>query len=576
MASKEGKRLVLRDYQRECLDAVRSDWQDVNRTLIVLATATGKTIVFLALLDELLREGELGRACVIAHRRELIQQPIERAREFFPELARRMGVVMADEDDAGARVVVATVQTLNSAGRLERALEAGPFSHVVLDEAHHGTCESYVAVLDRLDGAKVLGCTATPIRTDGDGLRKVFQSCAYRFPIGEGIARGALVPFDALGIGLPVSLSGLRVTEDGWESESLGDVLRAANVLEIVHDKWRELAGDRLTIAFTASVAQAFDTAAYFRERGVRAAAVCGETPRAERDRTLRAFRAGEIQVVANCQVLIEGFDAPQASCIMMICPTRSDLAYVQKLGRALRTFPGKTDARILDFAPLDERDVVMAGDVLGKPRDVAKAEAQAERAGILGALSVNRQGLLTQVDPHELVIRVLDYLRRDRLAWALEGNLATAALSTEHMLAVVLPDLDRVARGEGARSEGGWGAGGERLLGLLRSTRLYLISKTGYSWRAETVGVFPAFEEAQVRAGRIASELADPTLARRGKRWRRLPAKPGQIAYLARLGVDHGDGLSRGVASQMISRAIAVRATMERARDEEMEALRA
>lgn len=568
--------LTLRDYQRECVDAIRREWERVDRTIAVLSTGTGKTIIFLALLDELLRDDALGRGCVIAHRRELIQQPIERAREFFPDLAREMGVVMAGEDDADARVVVATVQTLNSAGRLGRVLEAGPFSHVVLDEAHHGTCESYVAVLDRLEGAKVLGCTATPIRTDGDGLRKVFQSCAYRLPIDQGIARGALVPFDALGIGLPVSLSGLRVTEDGWETESLGDVLRAANVLEIVYDKWRELAADRLTIAFTASVAQAFDTAAYFGERGVRAAAVCGETPRAKRDQTLRAFRASELQVVVNCQVLTEGFDAPQASCIMMICPTRSDLAYIQKLGRGLRTFPGKIDCRILDFAPLDERDVVMAGDVLGKPRDVKAAEAKAERAGILGALSVNRQGLLTRVDPHELIIRALDYLRRDRLAWALEGNLATAALSTEHMLAVVLPDLDRVARGEEARDEGGWDEGRERLLGLLRSTRLYLLSKGRYGrWRAETVGVFPAFEGAQARAGSIASELADPTLARRGKRWRRLPAKPGQIAYLARLDVEHGDGLSRGIASQMISRAIAVEAASARARDEEMDALR-
>ena len=140
--------ITLRDYQSDCIAAVRHDWREIDRTLVVMATGTGKTVVFLALLDQLRTDGELGRALIIAHRRELIYQPIERAQEMFPDLAWNMGVVMADQDDAGARIVVATVQSLASNGRLGRILAAGRISHVIIDECHHTTADTYRSVLD--------------------------------------------------------------------------------------------------------------------------------------------------------------------------------------------------------------------------------------------------------------------------------------------------------------------------------------------------------------------------------------------------------------------------------------------
>ena len=550
--------IALRDYQVECLEAVRREWRTVNRTLVVMATGTGKTIVFLALLDDLLKEQPNARALVLSHRVELVRQPIEKAEQYYPSLAPKCGVVMAAEDDASAQIVVATVQTLNSGDRLKRC---GHFEYCILDECHHAPSSSYVKVLDAMPGTKILGMTATPMRTDGDGLRKVFQSLAYRLPIDRAIERGALVPFDALGFGLPVRLAGLKETADGWDNEPLGDLLKADNCLEIVLDKWREHASDRLTMLYTASVAQAHATAAYFSARGVPAEAVDGGTPKDTRAGVLERFKTGETRLVANCQVWTEGVDVPEIGCVAMVCPTKSDLAYVQKMGRGLRTVPGKSDCLVLDFAPLEGRNVIMAGDVLGVPRDLAKATKAAEDVGILlGALHVDNYGLVTTIDPTEVTVRLLNYMRhKSSLAWVLEDNLAVATLSQDRTLVMLLPDAERIAREEAKRRSGDWSENDQRLLDALCSVRVVMLTKTApRRWDGSLVGQYPTFQEAQGDVSELARMLTDPNLAKRSKSWRQAPASEPQIRFGRSLGIDGIAQMSRGKASQSISFAIA------------------
>lgn len=573
-------KLTLRPYQEECLVAIDQALEEavaagqLPRTLAVLATGTGKSIIFLELIRRWLERRPDGRVLIIAHRRELIYQPIEKAEAFFPALAPKMGIVMGNEDAVSAQVVVATVQTLNAGCRMDHLLQRGPFGLCILDESHHSPAASYQAALDRLGAdCRVAGFTATPIRTDGDGLRKVFPSCAYRFPIDAAIDAGALVPFDALGFRLPVRLDGLRETEDGWEAEPLGDLLKAENVLEVVHAKWEETGGPgRSSICFTASVAQAHATALFFRDRGVAAESVDGSTPASERDRILCDFRAGRIQLVANCQVLTEGFDAPETSCILMVCPTKSDLAYVQKMGRGLRTADGKSNCLVLDFAPMAERNVVMAGDVLGQPREVATAQRKAEDSGILiSALHLDQFGAVSSVDPTEVVVTWLEYMRRkSSLAWTLDGTLATATLSADAMLAVSLPDVTRIARGEKLKRAGPWRDRDERLLQALRATRLVLIEKVGGRWQSRTLGHFVSEDEAKAEADRVAERLADPLLAKRAQSWRRKPASDAQMRLLRQWGVWPRDPVDRGRASQMISDSIAKGQAVRHLRNEE------
>lgn len=567
--------VMLRDYQIEAVTAIRHDWQDVDRTLAIMATGTGKTVVFLALLDQLRQAGELRRALVIAHRRELIHQPIERAWQMYPDMAPAMGIVMADQNEVAAQIVVATVQSINASRRLEWMLQFGSFSHVIIDECHHATQGSYTSIIDKLPGVKVLGMTATPIRSDGDGLSKIFERVAYRLPINRAIERGALVPFDALGVGLPITFANLRRTRDGWDADDVGGLLSAGNILDIVFDKWREYAGDRQTIAFTANVAQAEQTAAHFQAQGVRAAWVSGETPKAERDQMLRDYQAGKIQVVANCMVLTEGFDAPETSAVLMLSPTRSDLTYVQKLGRGLRTAPGKTDCRVLDFVPTEDRNVIMAGDVLGKPCRVREAENKAEQAGLLVAISVDKLGTASSIDPNSLIVRVLNLLRKDLLAWSITDHYATAALSEDAMLAIVLPDPTRIETAEAMRRRGELFEAHEQLFDFIRSTRLYLVRKDGYAWHAELQGMYGSFEAAKGAANVIGEPMLDATLAGRKRDWRRESPTDKQIAYMRRIGVRPPAGCTKGMAAQLITQTLTLRATYSAERTLERQALR-
>lgn len=558
--------MEIRDYQREAIESIRRDWLTAKRTLVVMATGTGKTVMFLSLFDELDRAGELGRGLIIAHRRELIYQPRDRMLEHYPQLARQTGVVMANENNVGHRLIIATIQSVMSGDRLAQMLAHGEFSHVVIDECHHATADMYLNLVEKFKDAKILGVTATPLRTDGDGLSKVFQGVSYRLPISAAIRRGALVPFDALGIGLPVSFAGIKQTEDGWEREGMGDILKAENILHLVLDKWREYAGNRQTIAFTASVAQAQATAEFFSAQGVRAAWVSGETPKRERDAILKAYQSGEVQVVANCMVLTEGFDAPETGAVLMIAPTKSDLIYVQRLGRGLRLAEGKTDCRVLDFAPVEERNVVMAGDVLGKPRHVQKAEEQAARQGVLSAFKVDISGEAATIDPHQLIVRVLNLLKKDALAWMVDNHYLTAALGEKATLCIGLPDTARVEKAEAIKRTDAWRPEYGQVLDFVSGYRLYFVNGT-----VKFVGMFTTLDEAKGRADDVALEAGhadeagharrDKNLSSKKSEWRKGDISTKQRKLLFQLGVIAPAGCTRGQAAQMITHHLALKA---------------
>ena len=557
-------KIKLYEHQKEAVRAISDQFADGSRrTLAVLATGSGKTIIYLHLADLWMRTK--ARILILAHRRELIHQPLDRAEEFYPGLAAKMGVVMAGSDEPTAQVVIATIQTVSrDSGRLEAL---GKFDYVILDECHHGTAKSYMKLVEHFPDARWLGLTATPFRTDGDSLAEVFDSVAYRFPITTAIDRGTLVPFDAYGFSLPVSVEDLGETKYGWKAEDLGNLLSAANALEVVYEKWEEYCNGRSTICFTSSVAQAHATAEYFRGRGVSAEAVDGTTPKRVRDKVLRRFRSGNVQLVANCQVWTEGVDVPEASAALMVCPTKSDLAYVQKLGRVLRTFKGKENAIILDFAPLEDRNVIMAGDILGVPRRVKREADKAERGGLLvGVSRVDDHGLPSSVDPAVVVVEALKYLRKGHLAWTLQDYTTVATISEARMLVIELPDVVRISKAEELRKNGEWGDDRERLYQHLLQHRLWNCGKVGRTWKATLCGEYPTVEETIKAGEEIIGNDYRPYLAKKRGAWRRRPISKPQEKYMHRLGIKVPEACNCGQAAQLISFALADKA-VEKAR---------
>jgi superfamily II DNA or RNA helicase len=339
----------LRPYQTEAIQSVRADW-DAGYTDVLgtAATGLGKTAIFCALLQQVMTPGK--RALVLAHRRELVNQPAERLISYYPEWAGKVGTLMAEQHEPDRPLTVATVQSLSaSPRRLADLLAAGPIDYLIVDEAHHHTDKNtYMGVTEALRAAnpamRHLGVTATPLRADGDGLGGVYQKESFHLPIGWAVKSGWLVNIRWLAIETAISLAGVKVVRGEFQRRGLAQVYETDALLGIVVESYRQYASDRQAIAFTVTVDGAHRLAAAFRAAGVRADAADGGTDKAERAAVLDRFARGETQVLCNVGLYTEGLDIPAASCILMARPTKSDGLYVQCMGRGVRTYPGKAD----------------------------------------------------------------------------------------------------------------------------------------------------------------------------------------------------------------------------------------
>ena len=339
-------RLTPRPYQHEAVAALlAAAARGVQRPLLVLPTGTGKTIIFALLVQ---RRG--GRALILAHRDELIQQAVDKLHLVDPTLP--LGVVQADQDGHDAPTVVASVQTLSRRTRLARLVP--DFRTIVIDEAHHAPAPTYRRILDycrawRPDGPLVVGVTATPERGDRQSLRPVFDGIVYQKTLVEMMQAGYLVDLRAIQVLLQADFDALRTPHGDFVEADLETLLLAANAPAQVLAAFQAHAADRKALLFTPTVATAYTMAATFRTAGIAAEALDGTTPLATRRAILQRLHTGVTQVVANCAVLTEGFDEPSVNCIIVARPTQSAPLYQQMLGRGTRTYPGKTDCLLLD-----------------------------------------------------------------------------------------------------------------------------------------------------------------------------------------------------------------------------------
>jgi superfamily II DNA or RNA helicase len=381
---------ALRPYQQEAIDALLAGWRTGrNRLAVVLPTGAGKTVVF-AHLIQAARPLAHGRALVIAHREELITQATEKIHATDPNL--RIGIVKAERDEhAAADVIVASIQTLAAPRRREAITDIGM---LVVDECHHAAAPSYRTVLEHFgafDGVPAAGFTATLTRRDG-GLADIWQDVVFRLDILDLIAAGHLC--DVRGkrvIVLDLDLDNVRTSAGDLQDGQLGEALEASGAARVVADAYLEHARDRPGVIFTPTVATAHTMAEAMTTAGIPAGVVHGTMHPDERATVLARYESGDLQAIANCMVLTEGFDAPWTSCAVIARPTKSPGLYVQMAGRALRLFEGKTDALILDVMGASTRHklasiVDLTDRAIEPPADgqlLAEAAEEQERRGL-------------------------------------------------------------------------------------------------------------------------------------------------------------------------------------------------
>lgn len=353
----------LRPYQIAALRAVSESWKTKQRTLVVAATGTGKTTIF-AEIAKRRRDAGRGRTLVLAHRTELLTQASDRMRtaglttelDCGDSVASTHGLIVSD-------VVIATVQTLR--GKRLKRWTPDAFGTVIVDEAHHAMAAGYRAVLDHFTPhAKILGVTATPDRGDGVALAGVIDDLAYEYTLRDGIRDGYLCPLRFMSINTPsIDMSSVRTTSlSGVRDFSAEDLARQMTAEKSLHEMAAPIVqemGDRPTIVFTPTVevAHALGTVmAAYMGRPHAVASLDGTSHRDVRADTLERFKGGKIQVLVNCALFTEGFDAPTTSCVAIARMTKSRALYAQMVGRGTRLAPGKDYCLVLDLAPDNAR----------------------------------------------------------------------------------------------------------------------------------------------------------------------------------------------------------------------------
>lgn len=341
--------MELRPYQEEAKQAIFEQWDgSVNRTLLVLPTGCGKTIVFAKVAEECVCQGN--RVLILAHRGELLDQAADKIRR---STGLGCAVEKAESSCIGSwfRIVVGSVQTMMREKRLGQFPD-DYFDTIIIDEAHHCISGSYQRVLRHFPEAKVLGVTATPDRGDMRDMGEYFESIAYEYTLPKAIKEGYLSPIRALTLPLKMDLTGVGISAGDFKAGDLGTALDP--YLHQIAEEMQKYCADRKTVVFLPLVKTSQKFRDILCEQGFRAAEVNGEN--SDRAEILQAFDRGDYNVLCNSMLLTEGWDCPSVDCVVVLRPTKVRSLYSQMVGRGTRLFPGKDHLLLLDFLWHTER----------------------------------------------------------------------------------------------------------------------------------------------------------------------------------------------------------------------------
>lgn len=251
---------------------------------------------------------------------------------------------------------------------------------ILVHNCHHATAESYMRIMGELgfladDPAKLLvGVTATGYRGDGVALGEVFQEVVFERSIMTMIRAEYLCDARGISVSTKADLSQVRTRGGDFALGELSDVIDIPERNDLVARSYLEHASGRKGVVFCCDVKHSQHMAKAMQAHGVRAEAVYGDMDRDERRSTLERFENGPLDVLTNCNVLTEGWDAPATSAILLARPTKSPVLYTQMVGRGLRRAPMKTDCLVMDFADAAGRHSLCSlATLAGNPRIAPK-----------------------------------------------------------------------------------------------------------------------------------------------------------------------------------------------------------
>ena len=366
---------VLRPPQIQVVNEIRAAYKAGHRrVLLVAGTGFGKTTCCSHIIHGLIKKSN--HAIFLAHRIELLDQCSQRLREHgVPHGILKSGRHL----NTTWPVYVASVPTL-----VNRFKHANPelltwqpeADLIVIDEAHRASAPSYRKIIERYPNALVLGLTATPQRTNGEGLGDMFDVIVQSPSVAELIQLGWLSPYILFESPMKMDFSGVEIKRGEMDEKAVAAMVDKPDLIGDVFRNWKLHADGQRTIIFAVSRLHAQHILEQFKSRGENFEYVDGDTDAEIRKNITTRFSRGDILGVVNVGIFSEGYDVPDVSCIVMARPTASLILWLQCCGRGLRPAPGKTFCTYLDHGsnamrlglPDDPREWSLLGRKKNKP----------------------------------------------------------------------------------------------------------------------------------------------------------------------------------------------------------------
>jgi DNA repair protein RadD len=337
----------LRPYQAKAVTDIEAEINGPSpqSVLLVSPTGAGKTVIASTIVANAVAAGK--RVLILVHRREILKQTSHKisAGKF------EHGLILAGLNlDLEHPIQIAGIQTLWARCMRTNKFPLPAAGLIIIDEAHHVGARTWRTILDQYPNARRVGLTATPCRSDGRGLGDYFNKLIETPQIPELIEQKYLVPTIYYA---PVDpdLRGVQTRQGDYAINQLAERMNRDDLVGDIVTNWHKHGQRRKSIIFAVDVAHSLHIRNEFMKSGVKAEHIDGSTPKTERDAVLARLVSGETEVVANCAVLTEGFDAPAVSCIVLARPTKQLGLFRQMAGRGLRPASGKNNLILIDHS---------------------------------------------------------------------------------------------------------------------------------------------------------------------------------------------------------------------------------
>ncbi|MDP4460396.1 DEAD/DEAH box helicase [Staphylococcus hyicus] len=315
----------LYDYQQSLVDNARLQLAKHNGVLIQSPPGSGKSVMIAEIVKLATEKGN--RVLFIVHRKELIEQINNTLNKHNVDL---------------------TLVDIYSEKRAKNNLSnLIPPQIIMTDETHHSRAKTYTEIYEYFSDAWRVGFTATPWRANGKGFTDIYPEMVKGPTVEWLIENNKLAPYKYKSIAL-VDSSKLKKSSTGdYTKKSMDEAVPKAIYGDIV-SSYKKFANGQKTILYAHSVEASQSIADKFNLSGITAVHADAKTPKLERERIMNDFRNNKIKVLCNVDLISEGFDVPDCTCVILARPTDSLVLYMQQSMRSMRYQPGKV-ATIID-----------------------------------------------------------------------------------------------------------------------------------------------------------------------------------------------------------------------------------